>query len=41
VAMTPSSRTLKWKIILMKKVSSMSFHPPTHLNKMGYPKGRI
>jgi hypothetical protein len=28
VTMTPSSRTLKWKIILMKKVSSMSFWPP-------------
>jgi hypothetical protein len=29
VTMILSSRTLKWKIILMKKVSSMSFQPPT------------
>jgi hypothetical protein len=41
VAMTPNSRTLKWKIILIKKVSSMSFWPPTLLNKMGWPKERI
>jgi hypothetical protein len=27
VIMTPSSRTLKWKIIVMNKVSSMSFRP--------------
>jgi hypothetical protein len=38
---TLSSRTLKWKIILMKKVSSMSFRPPTLLNKMGWPKRKI
>jgi hypothetical protein len=41
VAMTSSLRTLKWKIILMKKTTSMSFRTPTLLNKMGWPKGRI
>jgi hypothetical protein len=41
VAMAPSSKTLKWKTILMKKVSSMSFQSPTLLNKMGWLKGRI
>jgi hypothetical protein len=35
VTMALSLRTLKWKIILMKKASSMSFPLPTLLNKMG------
>jgi transposase InsO family protein len=34
-------KNTKWKIILMKKVWSMTFWPPTLLNKMRWPKGRI
>jgi hypothetical protein len=41
VTMASSLRTLKWKIILMKNVSSMSFQPLTLLDKMGFLKGRI
>jgi hypothetical protein len=41
VIMAPSSKTLKWMIILMNKVSSMSFQSPILLNKMGWPKRRI
>jgi hypothetical protein len=39
--MALSSRTLKLKIILIKKASSMNFHHPTLLNKMGWEKERI
>jgi hypothetical protein len=38
---TEFKNTHKWKIILMKKVSSMSFRPAPLLNKMRWPKGRI
>jgi hypothetical protein len=41
VIMAPSSRTLKYKTILMKKASNMSFRLPTLHNKMGWPKEKI
>jgi hypothetical protein len=39
--MAPSTRTLKLKIILIKKVSSMNFWHPIPHNQMGWPKERI
>uniref|UniRef100_A0A0A8Y402 Uncharacterized protein n=1 Tax=Arundo donax TaxID=35708 RepID=A0A0A8Y402_ARUDO len=39
--MGSSSRTLKLMIIMMRSASSMSYLPPTLLNKMVSFKGRI
>jgi hypothetical protein len=41
VIMTPSSRTLELKIIVMKRESNMNFQPSTLHNKLELLKGII